>query len=643
MFDDSIKIDLSLIIGDKIHKIPGGNIKNFNLDLFSYGFSGRIGFWIISDSSPDELFATFVKPDIIEVQISVSGVYNLPSPPPLPLKVKGIVTDKSIREEIYDEVLNNPVLQRYYELSFTDAPKALWTQHFPSQLYVEKSMKDILEANAVEGITLDMDFDALSKQYPMLCLGLKNFNEEASFFDFLIWYMKSNNGVCIYDYKNQKFCLYEKKPVDTDSVLLRFNEVKDLFISIPETIRHNTQILNVSVNSEKPIEVNQKQAVSGIYRGVLVRSEITKDIETLTGLEQTRLKLREHELELNFNQFPAVTFMPGSSVAFDQPEWEGWTFIKKKKYRVHEIHITANAKDQGTAKDHNAPFTAYTIGMTAKLEYMDNPVAFFPDFKKPLYPIRVEGKIVSQAGKATDKTYQIFSDETTSQDFYSVFVPLWNCKIMVPFTPDITTGHFFFPAFTEARVLLNIFYDNAEIVDYLDWGDGTKLPMDSQGNHILFGKNNESKTSIKYTYKDNKPLFSLQRVFGVDTELIQMEDGGIMLQTKEDDSLKAIDETFDVTPQVANANAQLAMDKSAATSEVVGSFDSTKAKTNAKIDTAVTETRAELDEMDSEISAKSEEVNSEINAAMQKLQQTEDKLKNSSATIKTQLMDNSTL
>ena len=639
MFEENIKIDLDLSIGKNVYTIPGANIKTVSLDLLSYGFNGTIGFWVILDTVTDDLYKEFVKQDIIEVRISVSGVLNLPSPPPSPLIVTGIVTGKSLLEDRYNDVSGIPVLQRYYELTFVDAPAALWTQHYPAELYVGKNMKDIIKVNTVEGIIVDIDFDILGKELPMLCLGpgVKN---EASFYDFIIWYMKTKNGVCVYDYENQKFCLSGKKPVDKKSVLLRPRDIKDISICMPETIRHNIRMLNGSADLAKSVVVDQDQAVKGISYDHIVCEDIAVDFEGRTNLEKSKLKHREHELKLTLNQFPGVTFRPGSLVSFNQPEWSGRDFIKKKKYRVYELHFTANAKEEDAGKDYNNPNAVYKVEMTAGLEHIDNPVTFFPEFKKPSYPVRVEGKIVSLAGKPTDKTYQIYSNPKTSQDFYSVLIPLWNSPIMVPFVPDITTGHFFFPAFTNTRVLLDIFCDRAEISDYLDWGEGSRLSADSQGNHILFGKNNESKTSLKYNYQDNKPLFSIERVSGVDTELIRLEEGGIVLQTKEDDSLKKVDETFDLTPKVAAANAELAMEKSAAVNNVTGSFESTKSEVNEKMDAAVAEAKAELEQMDSVISGKVEEVDSDINSAMQKLGQNEGRLKSASASMKEELMGN---
>lgn len=473
----------------------------------------------------------------------------------------------------------------------------------------------------------------------MTCLGLGSDLNEASFYDFLMWYVKCYNGVCTYNYKTQSLKLSNRKTTEKSSISFHPEEIDDLCIHMPETCRQNIRILNAYSESPKKIEVTQDQAVSGTSKDIILRTEIVKELDKRKNLEASKLNYRQHEIEISLKQFPAKTFRIGSMVKFETGEWSDKTFLQKKTYRIHEIRLTANAKEQGADHDLNADFTVYDMEMTTRMEYKDNPAVMLPHFKTPYYPIRVEGKIVSLAGKPTHKTYQIFSNPKTSQDYYSVFIPLWNSPVMVPFTPDITTGHFFFPAFTNSRVLLDVYYDSAEITDFLDWGEGTRLSMDSQGNHILFGKSASSETSIKYVYKDNKPLFSIERVWGTDTELIQMEDGGIILETKEDESREKVEDTFDLTPKVAAAGAQLAMEKESAIYGITGSFESTKSEVTGKIDGALADTKAQLEAMDSEISGKVEEISAGVKSAMRKLSETSGKLKGASKSAKKDLKE----
>ncbi len=536
MFEDAIQIDLDIRTEKEKFSIPGGNIRDFKLNQLSYGFNGSIGFWIISDSVKDTLFSHFLKPDLIELTLTVDAVYNQSGEKTSPLTIKSIVTGKSVREETYQDVSDKPVLQRYYEMSFRDAPSLLWSQHYPTKIYVEKKMSDIIKEHTVSGITTDLDFKALEKKCPMLFLGLGHENNEASFYDFLMWYMKMNNGFCYYDYKKYKLCLSDKKQIKKEDYSIKPYETENLSLKLkfPETIRHNNRILNASTESSKTIDVKQDQAVTGLNRDMVIREDLASRVSSIQTLEKSKLKVRDHELEIDFGQFPSFPFWPGSFIDFGKEDWGSKSYMHKKKYRVYEVCITAEATKQKPGEHYNAPFNTYKTAISAKLEHDDNPVAFFPEFKNPKYPVYIEGRIISEAGKKDEKTFQITNDKKTSEESYAVNVPLWKCKVMAPFTPDITTGHFFFPAFTNSRVLLAVYYDCAEIDKFLDWGDGTRLTMDSQGNHILFGKNDASNMSMKYEYAENKPKFTMKRISDKDTELIQMEDGNIILQTKEE-------------------------------------------------------------------------------------------------------------
>jgi hypothetical protein len=202
--------------------------------------------------------------------------------------------------------------------------------------------------------------------------------------------------------------------------------------------------------------------------------------------------------------------------------------------RLHGQKGHAQAVRQETEKGIGGEQADFNVEMRATLEEQNNPVRIFPPFKTPRYPLPVEGNIISETGAAGDKTYQIYTDDKTSLEYYHVHVPLWDLKVKTPFVTDIVTGHYFFPAFKDTRVVVDLFLHTACINRFLDWGEGTRLPMDSQGNHILFGKNNLSETSLRYLYEENKPVFSIKRTSQKDTELLKMSEESIVLQTREE-------------------------------------------------------------------------------------------------------------
>jgi hypothetical protein len=104
------------------------------------------------------------------------------------------------------------------------------------------------------------------------------------------------------------------------------------------------------------------------------------------------------------------------------------------------------------------------------------------------------------------------------------------------YNPNLLPGHFYFPYFKKARVLLDMEFQAAWIKRFIEWRPGAQLPMDGQGNHLLLGKKEQDQTSISHYYQDNKPVLKVLRTKEKDTELIQFEEGIMILQTKEETS-----------------------------------------------------------------------------------------------------------
>jgi hypothetical protein len=535
MFSESLKIKLKLRINDKTFEIPGGNIKECELSLHSFGFEGKAGFGLFSDSSKDELFSSFVTHDLIEIHLSVTRVHPSGSPPPAPLEVTGYVTGKSVGESVYREVKKDPVLQRYYEISFQDIPAVLWKQHFPVKLYTDKKMSHVLKDQTVEGINLEFDDNVEEELHDMIFLGLEKNLHGASFYDFLMWYAHAGNTALVYDYKDATLKLLDKKPAPKPAGVFRPAQVAGIRTFFPESIRYSTRILNVHSEKHQEIEILQDQSVAGITQDIVMDTALKKELDDRKKLETSKLKNSLEKIEMTMTEFPSKDCTIGTMVNFEEEHWSENNILSDKTFRVYDIQISADARDQALSEHYNADHAAYDMEMVIGMELAENPEVHLPPFKNPTYPISVEGKVVSESGEDTDKTYQIYSDEKTSQDDYTVHVPLWDLKVKIPFIPGIHTGHIYFPAFKHARVLLALYFDRAEIKSFLDWGEGSRLPMDTQGNHILFGHNNSSQTSMKHLYSEEKPVFTIKRTSDTDTEMIRMGEESIILQTKNED------------------------------------------------------------------------------------------------------------
>ncbi|MCX5847203.1 MAG: hypothetical protein NTW12_12750 [Deltaproteobacteria bacterium] len=620
MFRDALKLTLYLTIKNEVFNIPGGDITDFRVSLYPYGFEAQAEFRVYSDTEEDSMFLCFTKPDLIEARLSMQGVHNLPEPAPEPLIVKGLVTGKSFRETTFSGVTGNPVYIRYYKIEFQDAARVLWTQHFPTVLYADASMEDVIKAQIPEGISLEMNWPPLNEKQPMIFLGLGNDQVRSSFYDFLIWYVRSFNGVFTYDNQHQTYHLGNNKKVDGDEQYVRLNDLAGFSLHMPEPCRHNVRVLNAYSENPLKIPLPNTLATNDLRRDLLVRREVQASLVQDANRERPRLESRKHELLLELRQFPLIPFYPGVFIGFMEAEMSKEIYAYGKDYRICTIRLTGASEKKGRDDDRGTLFTTYACDMTASLELKEETGVSLPAFTLPRYPLSVEGKIVSEMGEDKDKTYQFYAGNTT-QESYRVFVPLWNKTIPVPYEPRQLTGHFYFPAYKNTRVLVDLYFDRAEINRYLDWGSDVRLPMDTQGDHLLMGKNEKTNISINHIYVDGKPVFSTKRIHGKDTGIVTMEEGKIVFEVKEDESLPGTEEVFDVTPKVAAAMTKCSMEVLGAKDGIKSDYESTSSATVAEMDAAVSRTKGALEAMDAAITGKTSAITGRIEAVMSQLSQ----------------------
>lgn len=619
IFTDTLKIELNLVVQDETFSFSGGYIKSFHAELFSYGFRGSTEFWISSHYREDDLLAKFLLPDRIEARLSIEGVVDLPDPPPPPMVITGLVTSKAIAETSYHEVSGEPVLIRKYKIQFMDYASVLWKQHHPTLLYAETSMGEVIKQQLAEGISLEQSWGRLKSERPLICLGLGE--SRTSFYDFLLWYVDRFDGAFSLDYNENSYQLSSKKGGNGKVSSFRDIEIERFEVRLPETSRFSERVLNASTEASKKLDVQREYGVDGVFRDVLVRTPIASEVDDRKDLESRRLKTPDPELDLSYKRYPAAPFWPGTAVKLQEEYFSADLLPVGKTYRCYRVELggRANPKEPATVLD--SPHIKYDLEMSTAWEGDDDPVVKLPPFCDPRYPVLVEGKIICDMGEEGDRSYMTFKDDRTSQHFYKVHVPLWNRQIMVPFAPHFVPGHFYLPAYKDSRVLLALYFDHAEILRYLDWGADVQLPLESQGNHLLFGKNKTSETSAKHVYVDTKPVLSIQRICNGDIELLQIEDGTILLETTEDSALKEGEAKFDLSPKVTAARAKLSMDTKSSIAKISGGFESTSASLNTEIDGAVGQTKAALEGLEEEINSKVDQITGELEAAMAKVSQ----------------------
>lgn len=536
---ETLDLGLKLVWDGGAYTVPGGEIKRFSLDLRTTGFDCTVEFWVEPRAVTDPLFAQFQKPDLLEAAFTVGAHFPATGSgdPPEPLLVRGIVREKRLYEQTFAGLDKKPVLMRRYTVTFSDAAAVLWKQHFPTELYVEKTMKDVIEAQKGAKITLEYDFAPVDAAKPVIFLGLGDPRNLASFFDLLLWYIRANDGVFTYDAVTNKYKIAATKGEVGDAASLDARDVERHEVFIPETPRHNVVVLNASATSASKNDVTNADAVAGVRHDILIRAGVASEVDARKTLETAKLVSHEPEVEVVFGQHPRMTVRPGAIVGMLNATWSDKLFVHAKKYRVLSVVLsgTSLAKD-GEGSDRNLGFGKLDADMRVRLETATDPVKRLPAFTAPRYPVYVEGNVVSEAGETADETYQVYKD-ANQLDVYKVEIPLFaGAKIIAPFNPSMLPGHFHFPAVKKARVLVAFELFAAWIKRTLDWRAAAALPpADSQGNHIVFGLTETNRTLMKHFYTDNKPVLHLGRTMDKDTEIIELMEGTMILQTKENE------------------------------------------------------------------------------------------------------------
>lgn len=538
MFEDALELGLEIQpqSGDAI-AIPTGDIKDFELSLRSYGFTCRIRFWVTNEKRADELFGIFVKNDLLEAQFEIQSRFK-PDKPPQPLRVRGIVTEKKILTEQVTQVVKikkQPVLYREYVIDFADPAQVLWRQHFPCDLLVDQNMKHLIETHKSKYVSVAYNWDLLEKEHAIIALPLGKETNRASFYDFIFWYVKRYNGLFQYDAYKNEYTFSKSKDTSAKAQRLSKLDVADIRIDFPETIRHNVNICNAAAENSKIELLEQEQAEKPVSQDLLDIDATDALFNDRCTLEKNRLVVRDHELRIYFNRFPHITCHPEKLVEIKGGQWSKKILPYDKIYRIRDISIRAQAVDQEITAEQHMPHAPFQIEMQSCLETKAERWVPTPTFQPVDYPLMVEGKILSEVEQEDALTYQLYKD-TYSADVYRVKVPLWQDRqIIVPFEPTYFSGHFYFPAYKDARVLIALNCHSAEIVKFLDWRQGARLPADTQGNRIVVGKTDQSNTVISHVYKDAKPMLTIKRTSDKDTQEITVTEGTMILETREEE------------------------------------------------------------------------------------------------------------
>jgi len=608
-FEEKLAPTLSVRCAGAATSVPGANLKRIALDLFGHGFAGEVVFWVRADAAGDALHAVLAGDAPLELDLTVAKARYLGDPPG-PVSVRAAVTARRFTELVSEDVSGSPVLFRRYRLGFVDPAREAWSAHRPTVVRAGESVADLIAAQLVGELRCEVTWPELGRKRPLVCLGLGE--DEASFHDFVAWLAASRGGHFILDYARQVYQLAARKPAVASPVAIPRDLVGELEVVPPEPPRHQLRLLNSWVNADAVTSVELPQARSPLTRDILIHTPLARDVEERGDREARRHAAGLHEVELVCRRYPEILLVPGAGAELDGDEFSPHLAAYGEPLRVVEVHLEARALDESAEYDLELDATTYSIDLRVRLEHEDDPRPRVPAHRVPRYPIQVEGRIVSALGDTGDRAYTVYEDDQTSLDRYRVLLPTWNATIEVPFTPLFQPGHLYFPAYRDARVLVSIGFERATLTGFLDWGDTVRLPLASQGNHILFGRNATSETSLRHWYVDSKPELQLRRAHAGDIGVVAVKHGAIVIETFDESAAGAAPPTVSVRPEAESAKAGAESTSEVAVADLDGAVQGSVAQLDGELGGASAAVKQSAAEFRTDVKRETDDANTAL-------------------------------
>lgn len=542
-FAEPLAISLALTIAGTKHEIPGGAVKRLELELELHGFRGLIEFVLQDDVAAgggfsDELLTDFSTQELADVRIELAPVFDQPeaATSPTPLVLVGLARQRSFTELQLRRSGDQPILARRYRVEFADPARVLWTQHFPCELYTQKTFTDVVDAQLGDRITMAYEWSGASVSQAQWFVHLP-VERGASFYDFMFWYADLRGAHLVYDYSENSYDLRGEKDSSTAPLGLFGDDIGMVELVMPPTPAYAVDVINSYAEAARIAPVTNTMAATGIRQAHLLRSPIAQDTDDRVTLETNRLVLPQVEAQLSFARMPVIGLYPGLLIdLLAANRWSSVSYLVGKTWRVQRLSLSAEAPPEPIDADLQLDSTRYMVTLSARLEQSSDQRRQQPSFRPPSYPGYVEGKVVSEKGEAGEKTYQSYRNTDTSLDEYTVAVPVWaDQQVTAPFVPYEGSGSVYVPCHRDERVLLAMQLDRSRISRLLVWRDGAALSMDVQGEQILLGISATSNTSLNHVYEDQKPVFNVVRTSAADGQLIKLSEGCMLLHVQEQD------------------------------------------------------------------------------------------------------------
>lgn len=541
-FESNLFLSLKLEADGKETELPTGNIEKMRIRLYSFGYACQLQF---ATFDHEEVYEVMTSPKAIKVTLAFKPINPEEGTEPI-IEFKGIVTSKKFTR-LPPNLNDVKQTHRIYEIYFVDHAKATWEQHYPTNVYVDESMKDIIEKHINPEVKLNYKWDPIEIKHPVTAFSLQHKywlmpEEQANFYSFLIWYLHKENGLLEYDYKEHDYALTGKKKESSGPPL----KLPETFISSPICIlsqpaRYNEKTLKHTADALDPEDKENEHSFQSMRREIFDPNNYRVFPEQAQEENKSTIFADKDEIEICLTQFTSDIqldkLVPGSFVCFTGDEKSNWSqdaCFKDKNFRIRHLDLIANNVE--VSDETLKTIQGFNLFVKVRLEEEESSFVEWPRFVPPVYPFYVQGKIFCDIGEELQSTYKILESEKAPQGQYLIQVPLAEGKnVVAPFVPSYS-GQYYFPFIKDTRVMLSMHLHTAKIERPIDWDALVRLPAGVQGNQMVFASNGKDKyTIMRHEYIDGKdPLYSVKQ--SSSDEQIQT------IEMKEKDILIAVDE-----------------------------------------------------------------------------------------------------
>lgn len=552
MFKNKIEFSLALDCNGEKVKIGSQNLEEINWHLFSHSFKCSIYFWLWEEIDTDFLLTqNFTKAKLeytfIKEQKNANEVKG---------SFSGIITQKSlINEEAVISDKGTPIRKRFFRVEFVDFAQAIWTQHFPTIVYTEKSMKELIEEQLDPLIELKIDSEVLNEKHPHICLGLGVDENETSFYAFLFWYLYKIDHVCVYDSEKNSYFIGEKKKFADKQIEIEPIYCEKIACHFQEMQRYQSHIMESNTNKPEYEKEENSFSFKKTYKGLLDRTHPIKKTNPIKTLNPIAMP---HELNISFLAMPDQLPLPTKLICFSNSMFSKDLYYKKNIYDPVHIHLHIRGNDSNESQFKHKIYRDYEGEFNISFRLKEDSIQFSPPFPKPILPFCLQGTIVSEVGKEKQMTSQLVEKEENKKLEYIVNIPLWkDLKIQAPLEP-IYSGQFYFPLCKDEQVLLELNLFSIRIIRVLNWWPNAKLAKETQGNQIIFGTDGEKhQTILVQEWEGDQAYFMIKQSAENEKRTFCIKQQGLNLKLiKEGDKKKTqlidIDEKGQITIQSDN-------------------------------------------------------------------------------------------